>query len=467
VHVLDLATGAVHEGNPQGTGVYLASWSPDGRSFVFGSTPAPGGTASTMLLRLLGDGFIPARPVGSMQNVGALDADWTADSRFVSIPRAFTGGRGVEIIDTATLASAGIVASPPNGRLQFAPTGSSFLYTVDGSPPAYAWGQVTAAGITPAAPEPFPAGTVTPRFSADGRLFYALPPTGRLYYRDLPGPAAPVPTPEPGGDADAVPEPSGESVLANTLQGQPLMWAVRRFYVDPTKPPVMVSDPQRVTRDLMALNESTTWPARISADGALYLLGYQRSSDEQSIELVEARTLTRFLLASGLGRDLRHPDWGATFWGRHLLYVNEEERLSTLQTFHAATIEAGQLVDTAIGMDGALCLTDGSQPPRRPGPSDKLVYLTPYRTLELVDLRKARAEKVATIKPTLDDFAHLECPVWSRDGQAFAYLEWLGPGTVMNRIFVVSWGDAGPGQPRLVHESSGLEPAHLDALIVR
>jgi hypothetical protein len=468
VQVLDLASGTVHAGNPHGTQVGLASWSPDGRSFVFGSTPGPENVGGTMLLRLLDDGFIPAQPIGTFQGVAANSADWTADGRFVSIPRPFPGGRGVEIVDAITLTSLGKIASPPtDGRLQFAPQGSFFLYTDGMSPPGYAAGQITAGGIVPSSPEPLPARTQSPTFSANGlRLFYTAIPESHEYYRELPGSAVPISTTiTPGADGvgPTIPEPSGESILAlSNIGGSPD--AVRRFYLDPAKPPVVIGDPGRHPRPFFTPGERDPSPARISPDGSLYLLGYeQNDTDNQSIELVAASTLARFTLASGEASRLKHADWGATFWGSHLLYVFTEPL--ALPKLHAATIEGGKLVDTAVDSSDTadvLCLTDDDG--RKPGPQDRLAYLGPYRTIELIDLRKAKAEDVATIKPTMSDFANLDCPLWSRDGKAFAYVEWMAP-PVQTRIFVVSWSDGGPSQPRLVHESSGGIPVKLEAFV--
>jgi hypothetical protein len=79
-------------------------------------------------VRLLGDGFIPARPFSKLEGVPTGRFHWTADSRFVSIGRTHASGNGVDIVDTATMASLGTVKSERNdGRVQFAPQGLFFL----------------------------------------------------------------------------------------------------------------------------------------------------------------------------------------------------------------------------------------------------------------------------------------------------------------------------------------------------
>jgi hypothetical protein len=134
---------------------------------------------------------------------------------------------------------------------------------------------------------------------------------------------------------------------------------------------------------------------------------------------------------------------------------------------HAATIELGNLVSVELDetdLSFACFSQPGTPPTRTPGPPDKLVYSVGHLSLGLVDLRSARAQRVATIGPVVTSFGRLTCPVWAKDGRSFVYVE-MDQGSPQWTLVKVEWGDGPPGPPTAIHRS--MHKLTVEALIVR
>jgi hypothetical protein len=403
------------------------SWSPAGQTLLY-SSMTPTGVEDLSLLQLAGGASSQVSVGGLPGKKGILlGPEWSADSRYVLVVPD-DGNRSLELIDVAKAERvASLDTGLKNAGAVFAAKGPYFTYSLlkadDTRERGYA--QATPDGVVDKTV--LPSGTYPPLFltldslfSRDGRtLVYAVRESAEHYtlHRVIP-PGVPelIPVDVPGEPVEiAMLDASGSGVLARVQPLEPGARATYRWlYADSGRPSVPVSDPERNAR----------WE-ETSADNALALFAYGPSellAGDESYELVDLSTHARVPVPMVPGTER------ITFWGRHVVQVVPT---ATGTETHVRGISGGQIVDAVVGDLGEnpLWCTSDLGAPTMAGPPvridevipDKLV-LRGWEELALMSLAGPVAERVGTLRPSQQD-SYLGCPVWTRKGDAFVYVE--------------------------------------------
>jgi hypothetical protein len=440
--VVDIASGEVHDANPQRGVIAYPMPSPDGKTFVFSGANA----ASDMHLfiaRFTADGFVPARLVSGFVGRPANYSGytWTADGRFVGLARGSNLiDRGVDLVDTWMGARHASIdgANLSSARITIAPAGLWFYYWFQSADEhRFGHARITADGTS--APIELPQGAGVPTFSPGGsRLFYRFradpDEPARLFHTELPGTPSEVPAQVDGHTAPylVAVEQDGQHVLV-TYTNMADRQVLFRIAVDGSQEPLLLSDPAR------SLFGGPTSPV----DGSVLLLLYADDSSQQ-LELADPRGGQPPLLLRELpDRQSARVQSGSL--SRHVYYVVGDE-------LHLVHVDGdGRFVDTRVSEPGESDFSCLSFVTPRP-PAGKLVFGNRGTgEMVLLDLAGGSPSRITTIAPGSGGL--LQCPEWSPDGEAFAFVERNGQD---NGVYLVRWGEAGPEAPVLVHEQTGI-----------
>jgi hypothetical protein len=424
--LLDVPSKTRHLTNPDGPEVSYTSWSPDGKSFLLSSANATA-EQHLRLIRLSDAGFVPASRIEGYAGVRGNFSrfDWSADSRFVVAQRNAGPTDGIEVIDTARKIRIANTEFTTNFGFELARAGFHYSQWHDpgGGTRELAFSRITNAGVTP--PTKLRTGATGLSFDHEGkRLFYTVGEgkTTTFEYIDLPATTAQPLTVPPNGETHWVYfiGPAG-SLLAGRARADGTI-VYRRLFVDSNRPSEVLSDP--------AGDVDLPFP---SQDSAFVLFSYA-----DKLELVRVEPLVRHTLPEWVGMPQTFAMHGhyAHYTGRSGLRL--------------ATVDAnGALVDVAITAPGQVAQVCTSVPGKQL--ETKLaVVIGGGEQLLFVDL-SASSPRVAGTLSRSGASATLFCPLFARDGSAFAVTELNG---TASKLFLGRWSGAAPEAPVLVHEST-------------
>jgi hypothetical protein len=436
---LDLDTLSSAQINVPNTQTTLGSTSPDGQYYVYAQ--GDGLLDNDLYLQrftpmgyvpgVLADGF-KGKP-GAHRVVG-----WDSSARFSGFIRNSPTDMGIDIVDAARNVHHYVTAAAMAKAAFFdwAPVGYLFHFGYDfdvdhdysGDSEQHFVAKLTNDGASE--PEQLPAAAQRPAFTADGkRLFFAVRPSsgvGALGYVDAPNTPQLFFSPATAAELPRsfVVEFGGESVLGVRSDGSGGVLTAYRFFVDPARAPVAVSDPAHVADELYA-----------SATRDLAAITYSDAS-EQRLEVLrgsERLPVGTFALSPNISVD----------WVGDVLFYSVGD-----SELHAVSVGDTGLVDELLNdaTETRFACHD------LPHPAGKLAvrFAEPKAGFLFLDLTGA---SVAVLRSVLvsDDTALPDCPVWDPTGSGLAYVEQSDTGS---KLFVVSWGEAGPSEPTLVEDAA-------------
>jgi hypothetical protein len=430
--LLDLESQKEHAPNPDALPMEYGSLSPNGAVFTF-SGPDELAANNLSIIRFAKAGFVPAKPVAGFDaEPGSFSAGvYDARSRFFVTTR-FGATTGVEVVDSILGERVGFVEYDLSFNQLFAPKGPYFaVYYSGGIANAGRIASVTAeAGVG----EPFdlPKMSLPPSFSFsdDGKHVYFNTKADKVTtfnYVDLPDPTPhQLAIAAEGETSDVVyPGPTAASVIAWVARASNRRGLVQAFFDGRSR--LDISD---------LAKDAGYFGTEVSADHQLVNIDYG-----DSFELVQLEPLLRFPLVGKTLYDGKTPD-STGMLGRYLYYLRDG-------ILRVATIDAGALVDAAVGEAGDetnICPMGGGALTTRLAYHDAA-----FTKLTFVDLA-ARPPAVA-LRYAASAGATLTCPTWAADSTAFLINEKTA---TSRRAIVSNWSGAKPTTPVLAKESATL-----------